>query len=569
MSVFRLASRTTRLREAAATIFALSTVLPLLVLIFFFWRFDLLWETEVQAGIFVALIVAVLGFVVFRRLVGRIADLAQHLSTPETASAAAAAAARHVPGVGTVGEIGEIAGAFGRLLEDLRGSTQRLEDLVFKLGTLNEMADLATRIPNPHDLLDVVLERSMRVTGAHIGSIMLLEADGRTLKLVAGRGLPEGVKPGAQGKVGEGVAGRVVELGQPVLVDDIHADPRFGKVSEERYGGGSFIGMPIRVGERVIGVLNLARKEYATGASAEHPAFGFNDLQFLSTLMGYAAYAVDNARLLEETKASAQRLGEIVDVQRIHVRELADKSRLLEEAKTDAERANRFKSQFLAVMSHELRTPLNSIIGFAKVLLRRLDGELTPQQEAHLGTLLASAVHLLHLINSVLDMASIEAGKVELRIDRVDLESLVRECLETSEPLARDKALALETDVPASLPPIAADRMKVKQILLNLISNAIKFTRQGRVRVAVRPDTTVVQVSVMDTGIGISDDDLPRLFEAFHHRESPVTREISGTGLGLAISKRFVELHGGRIWVETKRERGSTFFFTLPLQQQR
>jgi signal transduction histidine kinase len=556
-------SRPTKLREAAAIIFSLSTVLPLLVFVFFMWRYDLMWESEVQAAIFVVLIVAVLGFVVFRRLVDRISDLAHSLRGPATLPAILTEG-QQVPGLGDVGEIGEIAGAFGRMLDDLRGSTQRLEDWVFKLGTLNEMVDMATRIPSVKDLLGVVLERSMRVVRANIGSIMLLDAEVQTLRLVASRGLPEEVKPDTEIKVGEGIAGRIVEIGEPVLVENIETDPRFAKVSELRYGGGSFIGMPIRVGERIVGVLHLAKKGYS-GTPGDQQPFNFTDLQFLTTLIGYAAYAVDNSRLLEAAQQSARRLEEVVEDQRARVRELADKSKLLEEAKTEAETANRFKTQFLAVMSHELRTPLNSIIGFARVLLKRLDGDLTEQQEAHLRTLHASGVHLLHLINSILDMASIESGKIDLRVEKVDMRALVDECLEAAEALARGKDLVIQADVPPALPRLDADRMKVKQIMLNLVSNAIKFTIAGRVLVTVRTEPDAMHVTVADTGVGIPADDLRKLFEPFHHRESPVARESGGTGLGLAISKRFVELHRGRIWVETTEGRGSTFHFTIPL----
>ena len=196
------------------------------------WRFDLIWETEIEAGIFVLLAVAFLGFEVFRRLMGRISDLAHTLSAPATDDAVSpfAAGATEFPAVGNLGEIGEIAGAFGRLLEDLRGSTQRLEDLVFKLGTLNEMVDVATRIPSVCELLGLVLDRSMRVVRANIGSIMLLDEQTQTVRLLAGRGLPDGVPLGTQLKVGEGVAGRIVELGEAVLVENI--ETRFAKVNE-------------------------------------------------------------------------------------------------------------------------------------------------------------------------------------------------------------------------------------------------------------------------------------------------------------------------------------------------
>jgi signal transduction histidine kinase len=227
--------------------------------------------------------------------------------------------------------------------------------------------------------------------------------------------------------------------------------------------------------------------------------------------------------------------------------------------------ASRLKSQFLANMSHELRTPLNSIIGFSKVLLNRLDGELTERQEAYIRSVHNSSRHLLELINGILDFSRIEAGKLEMRPERVDVLSLVDECIESSLPLVRDKRLKIEKDVPLDLPEVAADRTRVKQVLLNLMSNAIKFTAAGKILVQVRREADTLHVSVADTGIGISSTDLARLFEPFQRLDNPLAQQADGTGLGLAISKKFVELHRGRIWAESRESQGSTFHFTLPV----
>ncbi|MBI4254483.1 MAG: GAF domain-containing protein, partial [Candidatus Rokubacteria bacterium] len=309
-----LASRPQSLRQAAATIFAISAILPLLLLLFYLWRFELIWQTEMQIGLFLALVVAVLGFLVFRRMVDRITSLAHALAAPDPALLATTPGLKEpgVSGLGQVSEISEIAGAFGKLLDDLRASTERLEDFVFKLGTLNEMVDLAARIPQIKDLLDLVLERSMKVVHATIGSIMLLDPERQVLRLVVARGLPDTAPLGTEVKVGEGVAGRVVQLGEPVLVEDIATDARFARTSDPRYGRGSFIGMPVRIGDRIIGVINLSRKQGTSDALDDQPSFSARDLQFLSTLMGYAGYAVDNARLIEEMNQTAEQLKELV-----------------------------------------------------------------------------------------------------------------------------------------------------------------------------------------------------------------------------------------------------------------
>ena len=227
--------------------------------------------------------------------------------------------------------------------------------------------------------------------------------------------------------------------------------------------------------------------------------------------------------------------------------------------------ASRLKSQFLANMSHELRTPLNSIIGFSKVLLNRLDGELTERQEAYIRSVHNSSRHLLELINGILDFSRIEAGKFEMRPEKVDMLSLVDECIESSLSLVRDKRLKIEKDVPLDLPEVLADRTRIKQVLLNLMSNAIKFTAAGKILVHVRREPEAIHVSVADTGIGISSVDLTRLFEPFQRLDNPLAQQADGTGLGLAISKKFVELHRGHIWAESRESQGSTFHFTLPL----
>ena len=247
-------------------------------------------------------------------------------------------------------------------------------------------------------------------------------------------------------------------------------------------------------------------------------------------------------------------------------REITDRVQaelVLRDAKEAAEAASRAKSQFLASMSHELRTPLNSVIGFSKVLLNRTDGELTETQALYIKTMHENSTHLLRLIDEILDIARIEAGKTELVREDVRFDTLVEECLQASRPLLADKPVTLDGTIERDVPVIAADRTKLKQVLLNLLGNASKFTAYGRVSVTVRATPDAVQVSVSDTGRGIPPAELPWIFDPF--RQVPVPgRATSGIGLGLAICKKFVELHDGHIWVESTEFRGSTFHFTVP-----
>jgi signal transduction histidine kinase len=288
--------------------------------------------------------------------------------------------------------------------------------------------------------------------------------------------------------------------------------------------------VPLKVENKLNGILLLGEK-----LSGE--IYDAQELDVLLLLATQAAISLENARLYEGLATS--------------------NARLLE--------ASRLKSQFLANMSHELRTPLNSIIGFSKVLLNRLDGDLTERQDAYVRSVHNSSRHLLELINSILDFSRIEAGKFEMRPEPVDLHDVVEECIESSMPLVRDRRLKIERDVPVDLPRVLADRMRIKQVLLNLLSNAIKFTPSGRVLVQLRQEREAVHVSVADTGIGISPADLQRLFEPFQRLDNPLAQQADGTGLGLAISKKFIELHRGRIWAESRESQGSTFHFTLPL----
>ena len=285
----------------------------------------------------------------------------------------------------------------------------------------------------------------------------------------------------------------------------------------------------LKTENKMIGILLLGEK-----LSGE--IFDDRELQVLRLLASQAAISLENARLYEE-------LGE-------------SNAQLLQ--------ASRLKSQFLAGVSHELRTPLNSIIGFSKVLLNRIDGDLNERQEKYVRSVHTSSQHLLGLINSILDISSIEAGRLALDQAEFELAALIDECVEVSLPLARGKPIKLDKSVAFDLPTVSGDRAKIRQVLLNLLSNAIKFTPSGRVSVAVKLGGDGIHVAVSDTGVGIRREDLGRLFEPFERLENPVSRDVGGTGLGLAISKKFVELHGGKMWAESRENAGSTFHFTLP-----
>jgi signal transduction histidine kinase len=239
--------------------------------------------------------------------------------------------------------------------------------------------------------------------------------------------------------------------------------------------------------------------------------------------------------------------------------------RALEERSAQLEVAGRHKSEFLASMSHELRTPLNAVLGFSEVLLERMFGDINEKQTEYLQDILESGRHLLSLINDILDLSKVEAGRMELELADFDLPSAIDNALTLVRERATRRGITLGCTIDERLGMIRGDERKVKQILLNLLSNALKFTPEGgRIHVDAGRHDEVVEVSVADTGIGIAPADQDAVFEEFR-QVGAAEKKAEGTGLGLALSRKFVELHGGRIWVESELGRGSTFTFTLPV----
>jgi signal transduction histidine kinase/CheY-like chemotaxis protein len=292
--------------------------------------------------------------------------------------------------------------------------------------------------------------------------------------------------------------------------------------------------VPIRLQDRVLGFIELEADEQ-TGAWTE------DDREMAESVAEDLAIAVQDARALMITERALDEMRE----------------------------ADQLKSQFLANMSHELRTPLNSIIGFSRVILKGIDGPITETQQEDLSAIYNAGQHLLGLINNILDLSKIEAGKMDLAFTEVDLNEIIRNIMSTAVGLVKDKPIELVVDVPEELPHIKADNIQVRQILLNLVSNAAKFTERGKIGVSAgvvtRDGRDEILVSVFDTGPGIDYKDQERLFEPFTQVDASPTRKTGGTGLGLSICRHLVELHGGKIWVDSAPGKGSTFSFTLPV----
>ena len=268
-------------------------------------------------------------------------------------------------------------------------------------------------------------------------------------------------------------------------------------------------------------------------------------------------------REITDTEARALRtIARLVSV----AKENADLVNELKDNNLQLERANRLKSEFLASVSHELRTPMNAIIGYTKLMLDGLDGDLTEQQTADLERVVQAADNLLGLINGLLDLAKIEAGKMELNVEEVDIPLVIDDVIELMRAGADAKSLSLRAEVASTLPTAWADRARIRQVLVNLLANAVKFTEHGGVTIRATIVDGWITIAVVDTGVGIPPDAQTYIFDEFRQVDASTTRRYGGTGLGLAISKRLIALHGGRIWVESTIGVGSTFLFTLPVR---
>lgn len=262
------------------------------------------------------------------------------------------------------------------------------------------------------------------------------------------------------------------------------------------------------------------------------------------------------------------RITRLQDLNVLLEKRVTERTEELQKANVALEKANRLKSEFLATMSHELRTPLNAIIGFAEVLRDEVSGSLSTDQKEFVSDIHSSGQHLLSMINGILDLSKIEAGKLELQYEEFSLEETIKEVLNTIEGAFHKKCIRVRVYIHNDIPQIMADKEKFQQIMHNLLSNAFKFTPEnGRVSINAKLINQHVQIAVSDTGIGIRQEDMDKLFKAFLQVDGSFSRQYEGSGLGLILAKRLVELHGGKIWVKSIFGKGSTFIFTLPVKR--
>jgi len=425
-----------------------------------------------------------------------------------------------------------------RLFQETRQAQDSLQKQNERLSAAAEIGRLVTSTLD----LDTIFNRTVNLLSERFGfshaAVFLVEEGSANVALREATGAA-----GAEMKARRhtlpinmrSLVGQVTSNGEAAMINDTAADQNYRRnplLPETR----AECVIPLRVGNRIIGVLDI----HAPTAGA----FSRDDLSVLQILADQIAIAIDNARSYELAQQAVREMREI----------------------------DRVKTQFLANMSHELRTPLNSIIGFSRVILKGIDGPISDLQRQDLTAIYNSGQHLLGLINDMLDLAKIEAGKMDMSFEETNVGEIVTSVMSTASGLVKDKPIRLTQKVPEVLPSVRADPIRVRQVLLNLLSNAAKFTEQGDILVeaAAQHDAAGIEevmVRVTDTGPGISEEDQSKLFQAFSQVDDSPTRRTGGSGLGLSISQQLIQLQGGRIGVHSEVGKGSTFFFTLPVYQ--
>jgi GAF domain-containing protein len=420
-----------------------------------------------------------------------------------------------------------------RLLNELRTRTDQLGRSVSELQALGEVSQAVNSTLDLETVLSTIVAKAVRLSGTEAGAIYGYNDQTREFRLRATYGMDQALIDAlTQRHIGldDPNVREALAQPEPIQVADLKEEaPSDLNEITLRAGFRARLVAPLQTGEDIVGLLVVRRR-----ASGSFPQ---NTVDLIKTFAAQSGLAIQNARLFHE---------------------IEDKSRQLEEA-------SQHKSQFLANMSHELRTPLNAILGYTELMADGAYGEPSEKMLGILKRLEANGKHLLGLINDVLDLSKIEAGQLVLELSDYSVQDIAQTVRSTLEPLAADKKLAFKLELAPELPAGHGDGRRLTQVLINLVGNAIKFTDAGEVAIKAEANNGSFCVSVRDTGPGISAADQAKLFQEFQQADNAITKKKGGTGLGLAISKRIIEMHGGKIWVESQPGQGSTFAFTLPV----
>jgi signal transduction histidine kinase/HAMP domain-containing protein len=457
-----------------------------------------------------------------------------------------------IPGSDEVAEMGRVVEIFRKntlerdeLLAEKAQAAERLEnevkqrtaELAQSVEELRALGDVSQAVNSTIDLemvLSTIVAKAVQLSGTEAGTIYVFDEVNQEFQLRASYGMDDALIAAVKGqhiRMGETVVSRAVMQRSPMQIYDLQHDSSSPVLDVIlRAGFRAHLTIPLLGADRVIGALVVRRKQ-----PGEFPK---STVDLLQTFGTQSVLAIQNARLF---------------------RELEEKSRELEIA-------SKHKSQFLANMSHELRTPLNAILGYTELILDSVYGDTSEKMRGVLQRIESNGRHLLGLINDVLDLSKIEAGQLVLALADYSLKNVAHTVFSAVEPLAKEKRLAFKVEVGPDLPPGYGDERRLTQVLLNLVGNAIKFTDSGEVVIKASQENGSFHIAVCDTGPGISKADQAKLFQEFQQADNSITRKKGGTGLGLAISKRIVEMHGGKIWVDSIVGHGSTFSVTLPLK---
>jgi two-component system, NtrC family, sensor kinase len=424
----------------------------------------------------------------------------------------------------------------GRLYQQLEARTGELARSVEELKALGDVGQAVSSTLDLPTVLTTVVARAVELSATEGGVIYEYDEQAREFHLRASHHMHEELNEALQAapiQLGEGAVGQAAALRSPVQIPDTLDERGYGVTRLRpvlaRIGYRSLLAVPLLREDRIVGGLVVWRREAGN--------FSNEVINLIQTFAAQSVLAIQNARLFREIEEKGQQL----------------------------EVANRHKSDFLANVSHDLRTPLNSIIGFTRIVLRRTGDQIPDLQKENLQKVLISSDHLLKLINGLLDLAKIEAGKMDVIAEPVRVEDIVSMATATVEPLLKDSSVHFVKDIPPDLPPLNTDRDKLKQILLNLLSNAAKFTEKGEIKVTAWQENGNVKLIVSDTGIGMKKEALDHIFEEFSQAEKTTASRYGGTGLGLAIVKKFTNLMGGEIGVESEIGKGSKFTITIPI----
>jgi signal transduction histidine kinase len=448
--------------------------------------------------------------------------------------------------VKTGDELEILAGQFNDMTADLRTSyatlERRVEERTAELSTaleqLKALGEVGQAVSSTLDLqkvLDTIVAHAVELSDSDAGYIRVHDEETNEYRIMAIHGYSEELIDEMQKfrrPRSDGASIQAMQSRTPIEIPDLQDRPGNSPLRDLRTKEGfrAHLTVPLIREDEVIGTLAISRKRLGP--------FGREMIELLQTFATQSVLPIQNARLFQE----------------------------IEEKGRQIEIASQHKSQFLANMSHELRTPLNAILGYTELILDEIYGPAPEKVREVLERVTTNGRHLLGLINDVLDLSKIEAGELELSINAYSMTDVVHTVVTATESLAKEKNLSLNVSAATDLPVGEGDERRLSQVLLNLVGNAIKFTDEGTVGITVGTENGAFEVEVADTGPGITAEKQKEIFEEFHQIDNSNTKEKGGTGLGLAIAKRIVEMHGGRIWVESSLGQGSTFGFTVPLR---